>query len=181
MWRGSMFQQGHDTHMRSAITLLLLLVVAGCGGGASYGSKVSMPPPAPANPSSAVLPTATLNGGPGFTTSSGFTVYTFDADTQPNVSACATISGCTGIWPPVPPPAGTLSSPWSSFTRSDGKMQLAYGGKPLYTYAGDSAPGQTNGDNLFQFGATWHIARPQGASPSPATATPMASASPMGY
>lgn len=147
-------------YMRIAITMTLLLALAGCGGGYSGTSMRNIPPIAPGVQPASVLPTATLNGSPGFTTSSGFTVYTFDADTQGNVSACATISGCTGIWPPVSPPAGSLPSPWSSFSRPDGKTQLSYKGKPLYTYAGDSAPGQTNGDNLNQFGALWHIARP---------------------
>lgn len=147
--------------MRIVITIALLLALAGCGGGYGSSSSPYMPPNPPGvQPAATVLPTATLKGSPGFTTPSGFTVYTFDADTQTDVSACATISGCTGIWPPVAPPAGTLPSPWSSFSRPDGKMQLSYKGKPLYTYAGDSAPGQTNGDNLNQFGALWHIARP---------------------
>lgn len=157
--------------MRTVLAFGLLLILAGCGGYGG-GSGTYTPPMSPANPAnpttapanpqqSSVLPTAMLKGSPGFTTPSGFTVYTFDADTQANVSACATISGCTGLWPPVSPPAGAaLISPWASFMRPDGKTQLSYKGKPLYTYAGDSAPGQTNGDNLFQFGALWHIARP---------------------
>ena len=170
--------------MRIAITVALLLALAGCGGGSSSTSpRVPNPPNAPGTqPATSVLPTTTLNGAPGFTTTNAFTVYTFDADTQADVSACATISGCTAIWPPVTPPSGTMASPWSSFTRPDGKTQLSYGGKPLYTYAGDSAPGQTNGDNLLQFGALWHIARPQSGSTSEPTPTPAPSpTNGMGY
>lgn len=165
--------------MRIAITLALLLAVSGCGGGHTSTIPPVNPPNAPGTQPATVLPTTVLNGAPGFTSPSGFTVYTFDADTESDVSACATIAGCTGIWPPVTPPAGSLTSPWSSFSRPDGKMQLSYGGKPLYTYAGDSAPGQTNGDKLLQFGALWHIARP---SPAPSTAAPQPSPTAgMGY
>jgi predicted lipoprotein with Yx(FWY)xxD motif len=34
--------------------------------------------------------------------------------------------------------------------------QLTYNGHPLYTYIGDSAPGQANGNNLNLNGRLWH-------------------------
>ena len=41
-------------------------------------------------------------------------------------------------------------------TRSDGSVQAAYDGHPLYTYVGDSAPGQANGNGLNLNGGLWH-------------------------
>ncbi|MGH9149067.1 MAG: hypothetical protein ACRD0F_01860, partial [Acidimicrobiales bacterium] len=35
--------------------------------------------------------------------------------------------------------------------------QVSYNGKPLYRYAGDSAPGQVTGDGI---GGLWHVAKP---------------------
>ena len=43
-----------------------------------------------------------------------------------------------------------------AITRADGSRQLTYDGHPLYTYIGDSAPGQANGNNLNLNGGLWH-------------------------
>ena len=34
---------------------------------------------------------------------------------------------------------------------------MTYNGHPLYTFAGDSAPGQTNGQASDGFGAEWYV------------------------
>jgi len=44
----------------------------------------------------------------------------------------------------------------STIKRSDGSRQLTYNGHPLYTYIGDSAPGQARGNNLKLNGGLWH-------------------------
>jgi predicted lipoprotein with Yx(FWY)xxD motif len=46
--------------------------------------------------------------------------------------------------------------------RSDGSLQVTYNGHPLYDYLGDSAPGQTHGEGLKQFGARWYAVAPSG-------------------
>jgi predicted lipoprotein with Yx(FWY)xxD motif len=71
-------------------------------------------------------------------------------------------NGCTGAWPPVSPPNGVaLSTGFTSFTRSDNNAaQLAYNGHPLYTFSGDTAAGQTNGNGINSFGGIWSISRP---------------------
>jgi predicted lipoprotein with Yx(FWY)xxD motif len=76
--------------------------------------------------------------------------------------ACTVGSGCTGVWPPISPPAGVaLSAGFTVFTRSDNSaQQLAYNNHPLYNYAGDSAAGTANGNGLVSFGGTWSVARP---------------------
>jgi predicted lipoprotein with Yx(FWY)xxD motif len=40
--------------------------------------------------------------------------------------------------------------------RSDGSTQATYNGHPLYTYVGDSAPGQAKGNGLNLSGGLWH-------------------------
>jgi predicted lipoprotein with Yx(FWY)xxD motif len=86
----------------------------------------------------------------------GRTLYWFAPDTAAK-SAC--YGSCAAYWPPVKGPAtagpgvtGTLST----LTRSDGSVQAAYDGHPLYTYIGDSAPGQANGNGLNLNGGLWH-------------------------
>jgi predicted lipoprotein with Yx(FWY)xxD motif len=120
-------------------------------------APVSSSPPVASAPMP--LATATLLGSPGFVNASGFTVYVFDADLkQANASTCNT--GCSGVWPPVTPPSGTLPANWTSFQRQDGTKQLAYKTRALYTYTGDTAAGNANGDGINAFGGIWHVARP---------------------
>jgi predicted lipoprotein with Yx(FWY)xxD motif len=99
-------------------------------------------------------------------------LYVFDPD-GPNESTCA--DGCAEVWPPlvleegdpVAPPelAGVLST----FTRADGRRQVAYDERPLYLYIGDQQPGDVRGDGID---GIWHLARPESvapqASPTPA-------------
>ena len=40
--------------------------------------------------------------------------------------------------------------------RADGSVQATYNGHPLYTYVGDSAPGQAHGNSLNLNGGLWH-------------------------
>lgn len=58
------------------------------------------------------------------------------------------IAECTRTWHPVLAPAGAVGSAfWEVVDRPDGSKQWAYKGSALYTYAGDSAPGDIKGNN----------------------------------
>ena len=46
--------------------------------------------------------------------------------------------------------------------RSDGKLQVTYGGKPLYYYVGDRKPGQVLCQNVNEFGGIWLVVRSNG-------------------
>jgi predicted lipoprotein with Yx(FWY)xxD motif len=119
-----------------------------------------------ASSSGTALKTATIGGVTVLTSAKGFTLYSFAPDT-------ATTSNCNGAcatyWPPVKGPAtagpgvtGTLTT----ITRSDGSMQAAYDGHPLYTYAADTAPGQAKGNGLNLSGGVWHEVTASGAAPA---------------
>ena len=41
--------------------------------------------------------------------------------------------------------------------RSDGTTEVTYNGHPLYTFAGDNAPGQATGQGSDDFGAEWYV------------------------
>ena len=49
--------------------------------------------------------------------------------------------------------------------RKDGTIQVTYNGWPLYTYAGDQAPGEANGNDVDQFDAEWYALQPNGQEP----------------
>jgi predicted lipoprotein with Yx(FWY)xxD motif len=117
------------------------------------------------------LRTTTISGVKVLTSAKGFTLYWFVPDTATK-SNCN--GGCASVWPPVKGPAtagsgvtGTLAT----IKRSDGSTQATYNGHPLYTYVGDSAPGQAKGNNLNASGGVWHEVTASGA------ATPAASSS----
>jgi predicted lipoprotein with Yx(FWY)xxD motif len=83
--------------------------------------------------------------------SNGMTVYTYTADTaNSGKSACS--GGCLTNWPALTVASGTTPTAGSgvtgkigTITRDDGTIQVTYNGLPLYFYAGDTAPGDTNG------------------------------------
>ena len=87
------------------------------------------------------------------TTPEGMTVYTFDKDKK-DVSNCS--ADCAKMWPPLI--ADKAAKPTGKLTlikRSDGTMQWADEGQPLYTYAKER-PGDVKGDNV---GSVWHVAK----------------------
>jgi D-xylose transport system substrate-binding protein len=109
----------------------------------------------------------------------GMTLYTFKNDT-PGVSNCT--DACAQLWPPLTVPAGeqpTLASgvPGSlgTITRSDGSTQVTYNDMPLYTFAQDTQPGDTQGQGFRNLWYVVSVSAPAAASPQPTTASAMAS------
>jgi predicted lipoprotein with Yx(FWY)xxD motif len=101
------------------------------------------------------LRTATVNGVRVLTSSKGFTLYWFAPDT-PAESKCN--GSCAAYWPPVHGHASAVGIPgrFGAITRSDGSAQVTYNGHPVYTYIGDSGPGQAHGNNITLNGGLWH-------------------------
>jgi predicted lipoprotein with Yx(FWY)xxD motif len=128
----------------TAVALVLLgVAVAGAGGQAPATAR-------------GALKTATIDGATVLTNAKGFTLYSFAPDT-PSASRC--YGSCTVYWPPVtgtvtagPGVTGTLGT----IKRTGGGTQVTYDGHPLYTYIGDTAPGQARGNNLNLNGGLWH-------------------------
>ena len=88
------------------------------------------------------------SGGTFLTDGSGRAVYLWVKDGM-NKSTCS--GACAGAWPPVTAKGqvtasgGAKAADLGTITRSDGGKQVTYDGHPLYFFAGDSGPGQTNG------------------------------------
>ena len=154
----------------------LALAVSACGSSSS-SSAASGSTPAAAGSSPVASASASSSGGTTLTAktigsqqvltnSAGFTLYWFAPDTS-TTSKCT--GSCATYWPPVKGPAtagsgvtGTLGT----ITRSDGTKQVTYDGHPLYTYAGDSAPGQAKGNGLNVSGGLWYEMTVSGATPA---------------
>ncbi|HKS69932.1 MAG TPA: hypothetical protein VJQ45_05910 [Ktedonobacterales bacterium] len=148
-----------------ALIALAALVAAGCGTSASpYGSSGGSSGGTSSGTSASAAHVGTHSatvGGKSETVlanSQGMTLYYFDSDTTSS-SACS--SGCTSTWPAVissgsPVADGSLSGTLSVIADANGN-QVTYNGHPLYTYSGDTAAGQANGDGIE---GKWHAATP---------------------
>jgi predicted lipoprotein with Yx(FWY)xxD motif len=149
-------------HLGSALALpAIVLAIAGCGGSSSNAN---------ANPSGTTASGTTVNVrstslGKILVDSRGRTLYLFEKDTG-SKSTCS--GACASAWPPLrtsgTPKAGSgvTASLLGTTTRSDGNDEVTYNGHPLYYYAGDQKAGDTNGQDLNQFGASWYVLSPAG-------------------
>ncbi|HJE22835.1 MAG TPA: hypothetical protein K8W01_04180 [Methylorubrum populi] len=100
--------------------------------------------------------TAETAKGPALVDAKSMTLYTFDKD-MGGKSMCN--GPCAANWPALMAAAGSAASgDWTMVTRDDGTMQWAYKGKPLYTFAKDTKPGDITGDGFLN--GAWHIAKP---------------------
>jgi hypothetical protein len=46
--------------------------------------------------------------------------------------------------------------------RADGRMQVTYNHHPLYMFVKDTKKGQTSGEAVSAFGASWYVLSPAG-------------------
>jgi predicted lipoprotein with Yx(FWY)xxD motif len=159
------------------------LALTACGSSATSAASGGTPAAPAASSASAsgsasaaaasgtALKTATVGGTVVLTNAKGFVLYWFGPDTS-TTSHCT--GSCATYWPPVPGPAtagagvtGTLGT----ITRPDGSKQATYDGHPLYTYAGDTAPGQAKGNGLNLSGGVWYEMTASGATPAASPST----------
>lgn len=90
--------------------------------------------------------------------SGGQTLYAFSKDHQ-GKSQCD--GSCAKAWPPLvvahKPVAGKGidKSLLGTIRRAGHKLQVTYGHWPLYTFSGDTGPGEAHGQGLTAFGGKW--------------------------
>jgi predicted lipoprotein with Yx(FWY)xxD motif len=154
----------------AALAVVSALVLAACGG-SSYGGSSSpsttSKPSTPAATSSATSTVATKSSSLGtfLVDARGQTLYLWDAD-HGSMSTCN--GECATDWPPLTTKsapkagAGVKASLLGTTKRADGTREVTYAGHPLYTFAGDTAPGQTTGQGSAAFGAPWWVVTPAG-------------------
>jgi predicted lipoprotein with Yx(FWY)xxD motif len=160
------------------------VVLAACGSNSgSTDPATSSPASSPAasaatqaNASSVLVKIVRTSKGKVLTVN-GRTLYWFakDTSTQSNCNG-----SCATYWPPVLGTAtaasgASLPHGFGTIKRADGQTQATYDGHPLYTYSGDTARGQVNGNDLNASGGLWWAATPSGAelgsSPAPAASS----------
>ncbi|WP_153505016.1 COG4315 family predicted lipoprotein [Cumulibacter manganitolerans] len=157
------------------VTAVATVTLAACGSsGSGYGSSSTTPAASGAGSgagsgsSTPALHTTSISLGTILVDGSGRTIYYFAGD-KGTTSSCT--GACATNWPPVPAPASTasapgISAPLGSTTRSDGAKQLTVDGHPVYTFVGDKAPGDANGQGKMLNGGLWTVVSPDGKAVS---------------
>jgi predicted lipoprotein with Yx(FWY)xxD motif len=160
--------------------IALLATACSSGSGATSSAATSAPAASPSATAASSSPAATGHTSGGATVSlsalakipgkaligsNGRALYLFEADKN-GTSACT--GACAAAWPPDvvtgTPKAGTgvNQALLGTIKRSDGSMQLTYGGHPLYYFSGDSGPGTAAGEGSNAFGAGWYVVAASG-------------------
>ena len=126
----------------------IVMVPVPVPGGAAGACPTTMTPPV-------TVHVGTVGGKQALVNQAGCAIYMNNKDTS-TTTACD--STCLQQWHVVPGPAqpgtGVDQAKLSTFNRPDGTVQATYGGHQLYTFTGDTAPGQANGQNVQQ---TWFL------------------------
>lgn len=161
----------------------MVMGLAACGGdeaaggekGAPGDSAVAAAPP-PATPAPA--PSTPAAAGPRLTsrTSPQHGAYLADGNGRALYLLEAAEGGtecydaCLGVWPPlfgsasvtVTADSGVSQQRIGTAQRRDGTSIVTYGGHPLYYYAGDRRPGDTQGQHVEDSWGEWYLLRPDG-------------------
>lgn len=93
----------------------------------------------------------------------GMVVYYFTNDeADSGVSACE--GGCLEAWPPVlsdseTPEVEGVTGEVGTIETPDGELQVTINGMPIYYFAEDEAPGDTNGQGVNE---VWYVVAPDG-------------------
>lgn len=164
--------------------LAVSLLLAACGGGSKTTSSSSHATAPATNASSDTVKTASSSQGTILVSQKGMTLYHLSV--EHNGKFICTSSSCTGIWHPLTVSAGTTPSgevgSLGTVKRPDGTTQVTYKGSPLYTFAQDRQPGETNGQGVKDVG-TWTVitASTSSSSKGSAPAAPSSEESKYGY
>ncbi len=146
-------------------TAALGIGLASCASNSSaaYGAGGSSPSAGGASAGAATVSTAKVGDlGTVLVNGDGRTLYLFQSDSG-STSSC--VDTCAGTWPALTTSgdasatSGADASMLGTTSRSDGSTQVTYNGHPLYTYSGDMAAGQANGEG---FGDLWYAVTTQG-------------------
>jgi predicted lipoprotein with Yx(FWY)xxD motif len=144
--------------MRKALASAALLAALGvaaaaCGGSNTASSRTATPAgpttTAAQKASGTTVAVASTKLGSILVDGDGRTLYAFTKD-KGDQSACA--GQCASNWPALTGRAtagtGVQASLLSTSMQANGDSQVTYGGRPLYYFAGDAKPGDTNGQGV---------------------------------
>src|SRR3954451_6612515 len=170
--------------IQTSVLAAALLSMAACGGSNSSDSsskpKASSASPSASSAGGSQIKVASTSKGTVLTDDKGRVLYMFNPDNRGD-SVC--YDQCAAAWPPVlttgKPTAGNGAdaSLLGTTTRKDGKTQVTYNKYPLYTFAFDAKPGDTNGQAVKSI---WWVLNPAGVPQDQPAKVSVAAAPPLG-
>jgi predicted lipoprotein with Yx(FWY)xxD motif len=168
--------------MKLIPAVALSSLLAACG---SSSSSSSSPSASASQPSSgggtAVVKTASVSslGASVLVDARGLTLYRLSG--EQNGKWICTSAACVKVWHPLAAPTGGGPSgsvgSLASVKRPAGAVQVTFKGMPLYTFVGDTKPGEAKGQGIKDVGV-WTAVTASGATaskPAPATTAPSSS------
>ena len=161
------------TILYSITALVAAATLTACGGGSdeetpeAAGDATSAeesPAESPAEEMSTDLATAETTLGTIVVDGNGMTAYYFLKDVKDSgTSACS--GDCLTAWPPITTESDTptvegVTGEVGTITGTDGSTQITIDGRPIYTFAQDTAPGDVNGQGVND---VWYVIAPDGS------------------
>ncbi|MBV8529556.1 MAG: hypothetical protein JOZ75_14690 [Candidatus Dormibacteraeota bacterium] len=142
------------------------MLATACGAALGYGGGYGTQPTSAPPTATGTVTVSSTKLGSILSDGQGRALYLFTKDT----GASSTCTGsCLSVWPSFTTTGTARASSGvnpgllGATTANGGHTQVTYNGHPLYYYVGDTAPGDTNGQNLDQFGGSWYVVSPSGA------------------
>jgi predicted lipoprotein with Yx(FWY)xxD motif len=164
--------------MRAVIAAVALTTLLAACGGDDGGNSGDGSPSAASTPSTVESPAAAggtvqladSDLGSILVDADGMTLYLLESDGD-GTSTCT--ADCAATWPPLLDEApvagdGVDDSLLGTTTRDDGEVQVTYAGHPLYGFASDEAPGDTEGQGV---GDVWFVVDASGKAVTDAART----------
>lgn len=144
-------------------------LLLGCSLLAPAGLAAAATPAAQASAAKVVAKEAANStlGKTVLTTNAGRTLYSLSVEKHGRFICTGS---CLADWHPLTVAKGTTPKgpvKFGTVKRPDGRTQVTYKGRPLYSFDGDTRAGEANGEGIKDVG-TWHAAAvPAATSPEP--------------
>jgi predicted lipoprotein with Yx(FWY)xxD motif len=142
--------------MRTLLTLITVLAVAGVSAGAGQASSQAKN----------TIVAAKSRYGTVLFDGKGRALYGFTRDKRGGKSRC--YGACASAWPVYFKPGGKLRAGKGvnrkllGTVKRKNRLQITYNGWPLYYYVSDTRPGQITCQNVYEFGGLWLVVSPTG-------------------
>jgi predicted lipoprotein with Yx(FWY)xxD motif len=162
--------------MKNITPLILIALAAAALTACGSSTEQAQKPAAASSGTAQTVALAKVSGvGQVLVDSKGFALYSPKQDSSRMIRCTGS---CTSIWVPLtvkgsPSADSSVAGKLGTVMRPDGRKQVTFDGKPLYTFVEDSSPKTVNGNGASdQFGGVhfnWKVASVGTTTPKPSS------------